>query len=105
LNLAPMDAAGHFTMAWVLYSAQRVNEAEHSVQEALHHSPNFAMAYLLQAEIHRKQNKTQAVVEDLTNFLRLDPNGPRSAGAKEVLEKAERSLKQMPADGRVNDPA
>jgi tetratricopeptide (TPR) repeat protein len=95
LQLAPMDAAGHFTMAWVLYTAQRTSEAEESAREAVRRSPNFAMAHLLLAQIHRQQNKLAAMVEDLNTFLRLDPDGPRSSGARVALEKAERTLEQM----------
>jgi tetratricopeptide (TPR) repeat protein len=100
LNLAPMDAAGQFAMAWVLYTAQRFNEAEDSAREAVRRNPNFAMAHLLLAEIHRQQNKLAALVEDLNRFLRLDPDGPRSNGAREVLERAERALEQMRAEGK-----
>jgi tetratricopeptide (TPR) repeat protein len=100
LHLAPMDAAGHFTMAWVLYRAQRIAEAEDSAREAVRRNPNFAMAHLLLAQIHRWQNKVPALVEDLNTFLRLDPDGPRSSGAREARDKAERTLEQMRAEGQ-----
>lgn len=103
LGRSPMDAAGHFTMAWVLYAAQRTNEAEQSAQEAVRRNPNFAMAHLLLAQIHRKQNKLPALVEDLTTFLRLDPDGPRSSGAREALEKAERGLELLKTQPQVGN--
>jgi tetratricopeptide (TPR) repeat protein len=94
LTLEPMDAAGQFTMAWVEYSAQKVGDAEKSAREAVRRSPNFAMAYLLLGQIHRRQNNLPALVEDLNAFLRLDPNGPRSPSARAVLAAAERSLQR-----------
>jgi tetratricopeptide (TPR) repeat protein len=100
LHLAPMDAAGHFTMAWVLYMAQRIAEAEGSAQEAVRRNPNFAMAHLLLAQIHRRQNKLLALVEDLNTFLRLDPDGPRSSSAREARDKAERTLEQKRAESQ-----
>lgn len=92
LMLEPMDAAGQFTMAWVQYSAQKVGDAEKSALEAVRRNPNFAMAHLLLAQIHRRQNNLPALVEDLNAFLRLDPDGPRSSGARAALAAAERSL-------------
>ena len=94
LNLEPMDAAGQFTMAWVQYSAQKVGDAEKSALEAVRRNPNFAMAYLLLGQIHMRQNNLPAMVEDLNAFLRLDPDGPRSSGARAALATAERSLGQ-----------
>ena len=93
LSLAPMDAGGHCTMAWILYSLQRINEAEYSAQEAVRWDPNFAMARLMLAEIHRTQNRLPELVEDLTIYLRLDPNGPRSVRAREVLDWARQAVR------------
>jgi tetratricopeptide (TPR) repeat protein len=106
LNLAPMDAAGDFTMAWVLYTAHRIPEAEQSAQEAVRRNPNFAMAHLLLAQIHRAQDKLPALIEDLTAFLRLDPNGPRSSGAREALQKAEQRLEliKVQSQDHVGNP-
>jgi tetratricopeptide (TPR) repeat protein len=92
LNIEPMDSAGHFTMAWVLYMAQRTAEAENSAREAVRRNPNFAMAHLLLAQIHRRQDKLPALVEDLNTFLRLDPDGPRSTGARAARDEAQRAL-------------
>jgi tetratricopeptide (TPR) repeat protein len=92
LNLEPTSPAGHFTMAWVLYTGNRVVEAEKSGKQAVLYDPNFAMAHLLLAQIHRRQNNPAALVEDLDAYLRLEPNGPRSGGARAVRAEAQREL-------------
>src|ERR1700744_5836552 len=53
LQLEPTSASGHFALAWVFYSAQRIVEAEKSAREAILYNPNLAMAHLLLAQIHR----------------------------------------------------
>jgi tetratricopeptide (TPR) repeat protein len=88
----PTDPPGNFAMAWVLYTAQRLAEAEKSAELAVLYNPDFAMAHLLLAQIHLRQNKQEELLNDLDAFLRLDPNGPRSAGARVIRAQAQRAL-------------
>jgi tetratricopeptide (TPR) repeat protein len=101
LGLDPTSARGNFTLAWVLYTADRIAEAENSARQAVLYSPDFAMAHLLLAQIHRRQNKEAAMVEDLDAYLRLDPDGPRSAGVKAVRDATTRSLSRGPESVRI----
>jgi tetratricopeptide (TPR) repeat protein len=96
LRLDPTSARGNFTLAWVLYTADRVAEAEKSARQAVLYNPDFAMAHLLLAQIHRRQNNAAAMVEDLNAYLRLEPDGPRSAGVKAVRDEATRALDRDP---------
>jgi tetratricopeptide (TPR) repeat protein len=102
LNLEPTSAAGHFAMAWVLYSAQRVVEAEKSAREAVLYNPNLANAHLLLAQIHRRQNNSAAMVDDLDAYLRLDPDGPRSRALRTTRDEAQQSLARTP-DAKPDD--
>jgi tetratricopeptide (TPR) repeat protein len=95
LGLDPDDAAGNFTMAWVLFSASRLSDAEKSARLAILHSTNFAMAYLLLGQIHRQQHNLSALVEDLDAYLKLEPNGPRSDAARTVRTQAQQVLDQQ----------
>jgi tetratricopeptide (TPR) repeat protein len=88
LMLEPTSARGHFTLAWVLYMAGRVAEAEQSAKQAVQYAPNFAVAHLLLAQIHQRQNNTAAVVEELDAYLRIEPHGPRSVGVKAARDQA-----------------
>lgn len=92
LNIEPTSARGHFALAWVLFSAQRVTEAEESARQAVEFEPNFAMAHLLMAQIHRRQNNSAAMIQDLDAYLRLEPDGPRSVAIRATRDDAQRKL-------------
>jgi tetratricopeptide (TPR) repeat protein len=97
LSLEPMNARGHFTLAWVLYSAGRVVEAEKSGRQAVSYAPDFAMARLLLAQIHRRLGDLDGMVGDLDAFLRLEPDGARSGAARMARASAQRTLEQAGA--------
>jgi tetratricopeptide (TPR) repeat protein len=92
LDLEPTDAAAHFTMAWVLFRAGRVPEAEKSARQGVLYNPNMATAHLLLAQIHHRQNNRAALVEDLDTYLRLEPNGPQSAAVRAICQEARQTL-------------
>jgi tetratricopeptide (TPR) repeat protein len=92
LDLDPVDASGHFALAWVLFSVARLTEAEQSAREAVRYKPAFAEPYLLLAEIDLRQNHSAAAIEDLDAYLKLDPDSPRSARAKAARAEAQRAL-------------
>jgi tetratricopeptide (TPR) repeat protein len=96
LRLDPTSARGNFTLAWVLYTADRIAEAEKGARQAVLYSPDFAMAHLLLAQIHRRQNKAAAMIEDLDAYLTLDPDSPRSAGVKAARDEATRAQGRDP---------
>jgi tetratricopeptide (TPR) repeat protein len=97
LGLDPDDAAGNFTLAWVLFSASRLADAEKSVRQAIQHSANFAMAYLLLAQIHRQQHNFLELVADLDVYLKIEPSGPRSEAARLVRTQAQHVLDEQSA--------
>jgi tetratricopeptide (TPR) repeat protein len=96
LQLEPTSAPGHFALGWILYAAQRVVEAEKSAREALLYNPNLAMAHLLLAQIHRRQNNSAAMVEDLDAYLRIEPDGARSRALRTTRDEAQQSLDREP---------
>lgn len=96
LHLEPSSSRGNFTLAWVLYTADRVPEAETSVKAALVYNPNFAIAHLLLAQIHLRQNNSAALVDDLDAYLRIEPDNARSPGVRAVRDKAAQALPQVP---------
>jgi tetratricopeptide (TPR) repeat protein len=99
LDQYPADAAGHLTLAWVLFAASHLPEAEQSARRAILYNPNLAMAYLLLAQIHLGQNDLSEVASDLDAYLKLDPEGAHSAEAKAVRAQAERVLAKQQSNG------
>jgi tetratricopeptide (TPR) repeat protein len=95
LGLDPDDAAGNFTMAWVLFTASRLVEAEKSARQTIQHSANFAMAYLLLGQIHRQQHNLPELVADLDAYLKIEPSGPHSDDARTVRTQAQHVLEQQ----------
>ncbi len=87
-------------MAWVLYSAERVAQAEKSARQAVLYQPDFAMAHLLLGQIHRRQGNFAGMVEDLDAYLTLDPDGARSGAARVARAAAQKALDQV-ASGEV----
>jgi tetratricopeptide (TPR) repeat protein len=98
LDQYPADAAGNFTLAWVLFSAGRWPEAEKSTRQAILSNANLASAYLLLAQIHLRQSDLTALVSDLDAYLRLDPNGEHNAQAKAIRAEAEQLLAKQPSN-------
>jgi tetratricopeptide (TPR) repeat protein len=101
VKLDPADAAGQYALALVLLTTNRLPEAEKTARQAVLSKPNFAEAYLLLADIHLRQSKAAALVEDLDAFLKLDPDGPASARVRAVREDAQRALSQESAGSEL----
>lgn len=97
LQIEPTSPSGLLALGWVLFSAQRVVEAEKAAREAILYNPNLAMAHLLLAQIHRHQNNSAAMVDDLDAYLRLEPDGPRSRALRSSRDAAQQSLNPAPA--------
>jgi tetratricopeptide (TPR) repeat protein len=92
LDQYPADAAGNFTLAWILFSAGRLSEAEKSARQAVLTNANLASAYLLLAQIHLRQSDLRAVVSDLDAYLRLHPGGPHNTQALALRSEAQQIL-------------
>jgi tetratricopeptide (TPR) repeat protein len=97
VKLDPGDAAGQYALASVLLTTNRLPDAEKSARRAVLSKPNFAEAYLLLADIHLRQSNAAALVEDLDAYLKLKPDGPKSAKARAVRVDAQRALSQESA--------
>ena len=95
LHVEPTSSSGLLALGWVLFSAQRVVEAEKAARDAVLYNPNLAMAYLLLAQIHRSQNNSAAMVEDLDAYLRLDPDGARSDALRTTRDAAQQALNKQ----------
>ena len=94
-------------MAWALFSLNRLDEAEKSAREVVVRKANFAEAYLLLANIHVRQNNFSALLKDLDDYLKLDPDSATSVKTKAIRDGARRALcrrtkvKIQEANGRI----
>ena len=95
------DAAGNFTLAWILFNAGRLSEAEKAARQAVLSNSSLASAYLLLAQIHVRQSDLPAVVSELDAYLRLDPNGVHNAEAQALRTEAQQLLAKHPLAGPI----
>lgn len=84
-------------LARALYGLNRLDDAQQSADEAAKLQPDHAETYLVLANIHGKMLDYTRLVEDLNNYLKLDPTGPQAAQAKQTRD-------QIVQQARENDP-
>ena len=92
LEIDPNAADGYVILGMTLLRLNRPEEAETSAREALVKDPNMADAYLVLADSCARREDYRDQIQDLDNYLRLDPNGGASRRVLEVREVAQRIL-------------
>ena len=92
LEIDPNAADGYVILGMTLLRLNRPEEAEKSAREALVKDPNMADAYLVLADSCARREDYRDQIQDLDNYLRLDPNGGASRRVLEVREVAQRIL-------------
>jgi tetratricopeptide (TPR) repeat protein len=92
LDLDPASWTGHYYLGMALFGLNRMEEAEKAVRESLLEKVEFPEAHLLLADIHSRQADYRSLISDLTEYLKLVPDGEVSARAKALRESAEARL-------------
>lgn len=95
LGLDPESWTGHYYLGLALFGLNRLEDAEKSLQASLHWKPDFPQAHLILAEIHSRAKDYRALLEDLDEYLRLEPDGPTSAAARALRESTERRMTSL----------
>ncbi len=95
LEIDPNAADGYVILGMTLLRLNRPEEAEKSAHEALVRDPNMADAYLVLADSCARREDYRDQIQDLDNYLRLDPNGGASKRVLEVRAVARRILDRM----------
>ena len=95
LAIDPNAADGYVILGMTLLRLNRPDEAEKSAHEALVRDPNMADAYLVLADSCARREDYRDQIEDLDNYLRLDPKGGATKRVHEVREVAQRILDRM----------
>jgi hypothetical protein len=88
-------------LAWILFSAGKLVEAERSARQGVLCNSNLASAYLLLAQIHLRRSDLPAVVSALDAHLRLDPAGPHNAQGQARRTEAQQLLAKHPGTAPV----
>jgi tetratricopeptide (TPR) repeat protein len=98
LVAAPGNWAGNYILAQALIAEHQDTEAEKRLEDALTENPSIAKAYLYLANIHMSRKDGHALLKDLNNFLRLEPNGPFSEKARQMRDQEMAELAKANAD-------
>jgi tetratricopeptide (TPR) repeat protein len=92
LKLQPTSWAGHYCLGWALLGLDRFQEAEKSVREAIRWKSDSAESYLLLADIHGRLRDYSMLLNDLDEYLKLEPNSPIDNKIKELRDMAEQAF-------------
>jgi Carboxypeptidase regulatory-like domain/Tetratricopeptide repeat len=88
-------------LARALIGLNRPEEAEKSAQAALKLRPDNALLYLILANVHTELQNSQALLDDLNNYLKLAPNGQFA----EQVRKQQKELQQTQGDAHAGSAA
>jgi hypothetical protein len=96
----PGSALGKYFLGLVQFSLNRFADAEQSARDALWRNANQADAYILLARIHEHNDNPYAVVNEVTAYLKMDPQGPLGSEATGLLQRAQQEIHQHQANSQ-----
>ena len=92
LELASVSWEMNAQLARSLLGLHRTAEAEKYALAAAKLQPDYALLYLILANVHSQAENAPAILEDLNNYLRLAPTGPMADKARAQQEKLKDEL-------------
>jgi cytochrome c-type biogenesis protein CcmH/NrfG len=101
IQLDDTSGKGHFELASALYGLNRDDEAETEAQAAEQLQPDVAETHLLLANIHIRQHKYPAVLEDVNAYLKLEPNGASADQARHLRDQIQTVLEKVQAGAQA----
>jgi tetratricopeptide (TPR) repeat protein len=84
LELTPNSWLGHYELGRALLNQNRIVDAQKAAEQARSLSPNSAIVYRLLSNIHLSEKNYSALLEDLDAYIKIDPDSPAGARAKEM---------------------
>jgi tetratricopeptide (TPR) repeat protein len=83
---------GHYTLARVYWDSNEVIKAGHQIGRTIQLNPQFPEAHLLGGNVFMKLGMSQNALVEYEEYLRLAPDGPLAANAKDLVQKLRKSL-------------
>jgi Flp pilus assembly protein TadD len=96
LALNPQSWKGYVELGKLELSRGHVQPALAAGEKAKSLAPQQPMVHRLLAVAHLQDKNYTALVADLDNYIRLDPDSPAGARAKELRTQVEKQLPQLP---------
>jgi len=105
VELAPKYWMGFYELGRAQLIENQLADARKSAEQAKALAPNSAMIYRLLSNIHLKQKDYPALLDDLDTYVKLDPDSPAGARAKQMREEVQQKIAQeKPPTGTVAKP-
>jgi Tfp pilus assembly protein PilF len=92
IQLNPSFWLGHYELGRTLLNEKRLPEAHDSAEHARLLAPGTAIVYRLLANIHLQEKDYAALLLDIDEYLRLDPDSPAGLRAKELREQVQQKM-------------
>ena len=92
LELDSESWSGYYAMGRALLGLNQLEDAEESARNAIARKPDLRESYLLLADIHAQEKKQSAILEDLDNYIALDPDSVTRRRAQNARDEIQRTL-------------
>lgn len=92
LALNPESWPGQFELGKLELSRGRLRPALEAAQKAESLAPSQPIVYRLLSMVHLQEKNYPALLADLDNYIRLDPDSPAGVRAKELRAETERKV-------------
>jgi len=92
LEINPGAIEGHYELGRVYWALQRFAEADVHARKTVTLRPEFAAGHILMGNVYLQKRDGQAALIEFRTYLELEPNGPFSAGTRDVVAKLEKVL-------------
>jgi tetratricopeptide (TPR) repeat protein len=102
LELTPSSWLGHYELGRALLNQNRIVDAQNAAEQARSLSPNSAIVYRLLSNIHLSEKNYPALLEDLDAYIRIDPDSPAGARAKEMRAQVAQKIGRIDGVQAVN---
>ncbi len=87
LELDANSWLGQYELGRAQFYENRVADARKSAERCKTLKPDFPMVYRLLANIHISEHNNAALLQDLEAYIKLDPDSPAGARAKQMRDK------------------
>jgi tetratricopeptide (TPR) repeat protein len=92
LELDPGSWLGEFALTETLLCLNRTDAAEKSARDLVLRRPDSGLSHMVLANAYVRQADYPAALEEVEVYLRIEPNGPINAQARELQQSLEKFL-------------
>jgi tetratricopeptide (TPR) repeat protein len=92
LKLKPDAPGGQYELAKTYWALGRWQESAPYAREAVAHMPELASPHVLMGNVLLREGKPQQARSEYETYLKLEPNGPMAAGARQMIEKIDKAV-------------